>query len=1013
MERNIKDDDKLSDIKEKLVKNDSINSTNTINNSIIYNINHNINNNSNNKGFSREKALNFIKYGSKALEDNFESENIDGDNIEKKNDQNNDNKEDNEENGDQKNKEGKENEEDEENKEDKEEKEDKEDKEERQDKENGENIEDKESVENKKDNEDNSKDLEASPPKKKTLNNSKSYKTLRENYSEIQNRIIELAQLYMDRKKNELSNNHRYRNNSKTSESKNESTEYLDEAKEEQIKTNLLFETEDIIQEIPLNDNIKIRDYKKYYETISTPLDAINETNNKYHHLESNIKNATEKLELLISSEGNILNNQSSVTDERRSSIKGDLLIQPSPSRRQSNSHILGGISKSNISPFRERRRSSIISEDKLTQVDESPSVSKSSIEYIRKGSLGSKSKFNRRKSENMNNTIHTISSKKSKIIGIGNNSGSTNKLKSYNKSKRSSKSKLRSSSSSRNSFGFRSRSRSHSRATTKSTIYNTESIINQGIEIFDYTDEEKVIENEFSYLKKELVDGIGEFEDSLNEFVEWKNEIFKNNIPSNMKLDITLLFSRLFRSKNILLTPLFETLRKIDIYSSKWVNNDRSISKIEEDYLKQENLINMAIKMMLQLNFQITQLKAKRASENWANLIEKFIKKYKLFKYRNYKDSLNNDDKKIISKFSEKERQYYMKKIQYLKDKIEKYKKKNGSNEEKSEDSEKKEDRNKSKKKQILKKSKLNGESNQISEDLYIRILEYERKKLNMKNALFNRTLLKKKPRWNWNAKKKTATNIVRYKYLVQKNFRALPYLIQNLKDYVAKGFWRGPKLLRNHYISEYFNEIYTRSYYKKDTSLDKMKKHNSCTNLKELLKLSTKKVNPYLVRSNSFSCGQEFPWINSRSINENYFKEENEKRIKQKREEFYLYNTNYLIDNPLNDLDNYINKHVAKENSLLINQENLAYLSNEQICDIITILYPDTESIVKIYNEEQPKFYIGSEDEDDDEEMEDKNNDQLIQEEIKKSTKSTKLLNAVINSNSNSKSNSNEIGI
>jgi len=50
MERNIKDDDKLSDIKEKLVKNDSINSTNTINNSIIYNINHNINNNSNNKG---------------------------------------------------------------------------------------------------------------------------------------------------------------------------------------------------------------------------------------------------------------------------------------------------------------------------------------------------------------------------------------------------------------------------------------------------------------------------------------------------------------------------------------------------------------------------------------------------------------------------------------------------------------------------------------------------------------------------------------------------------------------------------------------------------------------------------------------------------------------------------------------------------------------------------------------------------------------------------------------------
>jgi len=36
-----------------------------------------------------------------------------------------------------------------------------------------------------------------------------------------------------------------------------------------------------------------------------------------------------------------------------------------------------------------------------------------------------------------------------------------------------------------------------------------------------------------------------------------------------------------------MILTPLFETLRKVDIYSKKWVNKNKALSKIEEDYLR------------------------------------------------------------------------------------------------------------------------------------------------------------------------------------------------------------------------------------------------------------------------------------------------------------------------------------------------------------------------------------------------------------------------------------------
>lgn len=239
----------------------------------------------------------------------------------------------------------------------------------------------------------------------------------------------------------------------------------------------------------------------------------------------------------------------------------------------------------------------------------------------------------------------------------------------------------------------------------------------------------------------------------------------------------------------------------------------------------------------------------------------------------------------------------------------------------------------------------------------------------------------------------------------MIQKNFRALPCLIQNLKDYVTKGFWRGPHLLRNHYISEYNNEIYTRPYYKKYISQNIIPNHNSCTNLKELLKLSTNKVNPYLVRSNSFNCGKEFPWINSRSLNENLFKEENEKKRKEMNKELF---ENDDKNNPIKDLDNYINDHISKENSFHINSGNLADLTRDQILDIITILYPDTENIVKIYNEEQPKFYLGSDDEYDDIEKADS---KMIHDEIKNSTNSPKILNAVIDSDSNS--DSDNIGI
>ncbi|ORX78958.1 hypothetical protein BCR32DRAFT_246753 [Anaeromyces robustus] len=877
--RGSKDEEKLSEIKENFIESNlALSKLDGIPN--------------NGQEFTRDKAFNFIKYGSKALNDNFQPQSI----IEEEEEEEN--------NGEGKG-EGK-----------------------------GEGNDNKEN----KDKEEIIEDREFRPasPRKHFIKNSKSYIALRENYTGIQNRIIDLAQknqilkekIIEKENENKKENENANENENINSEPITEPIVNIQEEIEEQNKTKELFEKEDQHQEmLPVSANISIRDFKKYHESISTPLTAINESNNKYHQLENTINKAKDKLDQLIEAEEELKTSFGISSDEKLSHV-----VENEPQNLKSEHNrkksISSNHSRSNSSSGKKKKKSS------------------------------NKNKPKSRPSSKHSN--HTISSK--------------NHLKSHS----------------------RSVSQSYSRNLTKSYTNDESTLLNQDN---DYPIGESVIEKEFNELKEQIINGIGEVENAINEFVEWKNEIINNNIPSNMKLEITLLFSRLFRSKNILLTPLFETLRKIDIYSRKWVNKDRALSKIEEDYLRQDLLINIAIRKMLQLNFQVNQLKSKRSMENWYNLLEKFLKKHKLLMYKNYQfnvsdfGSADNISKPIMHNLDRNDKEYYEKKINYLKEKLNKYK-------EKHHDGASSDEGGKSKKKK-KDKEKPTNEKDPVSEDLFLRILDNEKRKISSKHSLFNRTLLKRRPKIIWNKHRQLAVNIVRYKYLVQKSFRALPFLIQNLKDYVTKGFWRGPHLFRNHYISEFNNELYTRTYYKKYTSPDIIPNHNSCTDLKELLKLSTNKVNSNLVRSNSFGCGQEFPWINSRSLNEGEFKEANKrKRVEINKELFEDSNLNNDILDPSNNIEKFISDQMEIH-------PNLADLTKSQICDIITLLYPDTESIVKIFNEQQPKFYISSDDEY--EVMEDMEN-QVLKNEIKNSTNSKKLLNA-INDNKDKESNENDI--
>jgi len=266
--------------------------------------------------FSRDKALNFIRYGAKSLNDNFDQNGI----IEEEEEE-----EEEEGGGGGGDGEGKEKENDEEKNED---------------------IVDREF-------------RSSSPPKQKHfLRNSKSYISLRENYTEIQDRVVEMARKEEERRKNRES--FPPGEEEQEQEPQTEPIVNLENEKEELDNHKEMFEEEDKIpEEIPITGNMPISEYRKYQETISTPLEAINESNIKYRQLEKSINQAQDKLNQLIEAENN------SLEEEKQHSIKEDSKNNSKTGSRKSFSSDFSN-SRSNISFGHRSKYSSLSIQSKL-----------------------------------------------------------------------------------------------------------------------------------------------------------------------------------------------------------------------------------------------------------------------------------------------------------------------------------------------------------------------------------------------------------------------------------------------------------------------------------------------------------------------------------------------------------------------------------------------------------------------------------------------------------------------
>ncbi|KAJ3294253.1 dimethyladenosine transferase, partial [Borealophlyctis nickersoniae] len=109
----------------------------------------------------------------------------------------------------------------------------------------------------------------------------------------------------------------------------------------------------------------------------------------------------------------------------------------------------------------------------------------------------------------------------------------------------------------------------------------------------------------EFDELCNELLSVVGEFETALEEMTIWKDDFLKQTVPANVKLQLTLLFAKLFRSKSDMHEPMFELIKQVRLYSRPWLNKRSALLELEKDHQRQNHVMNIAIRKLEKLQLQ------------------------------------------------------------------------------------------------------------------------------------------------------------------------------------------------------------------------------------------------------------------------------------------------------------------------------------------------------------------------------------------------------------------------
>ncbi|KAJ3302619.1 hypothetical protein HDV03_004804 [Kappamyces sp. JEL0829] len=125
-----------------------------------------------------------------------------------------------------------------------------------------------------------------------------------------------------------------------------------------------------------------------------------------------------------------------------------------------------------------------------------------------------------------------------------------------------------------------------------------------------------------FDQLAEEIKECLVEFEGSLEELLRWKERLGSEPVSSMLKLESTVLLSKLYRTKSELHQPLFELVKQAQLYSRTWNVNRAAMIELEKDYHRHYYVLDVAIRKLEGAESRIGRLKAQHQLSLWEKLV-------------------------------------------------------------------------------------------------------------------------------------------------------------------------------------------------------------------------------------------------------------------------------------------------------------------------------------------------------------------------------------------------------
>ncbi|KAL5035522.1 hypothetical protein BDV3_005424 [Batrachochytrium dendrobatidis] len=139
-------------------------------------------------------------------------------------------------------------------------------------------------------------------------------------------------------------------------------------------------------------------------------------------------------------------------------------------------------------------------------------------------------------------------------------------------------------------------------------------------------SEDDPVVYTEFDILCNNLIQVLSNLETSIEDVTAWKNDFLKQSVPSDVKLELTLLFSKLYRSKSDFHQPFFDLVKAVKMYSRPWGDKRNALLKLQTEHQQHHHVLDIVIRKLENMHIQMNRTKVHHRLALWERLMSKLI---------------------------------------------------------------------------------------------------------------------------------------------------------------------------------------------------------------------------------------------------------------------------------------------------------------------------------------------------------------------------------------------------